>query len=96
MAKPKAKGRNDKSSKGRGKKEPKIRKQIKRKVCSFCTMGVKDMDYKDLTTLRKFVNEKNKIIALRTSGACAGHQRIVAIAVKRAREMALLPYCTSR
>ncbi|MBI3892971.1 MAG: 30S ribosomal protein S18 [Candidatus Wallbacteria bacterium] len=92
----KSKGRNEKGGKGRGKKEPKVRKQVKKKVCSFCATNVQDIDYKDLTTIKRFINEKNKILALRTSGACAGHQRLVAIAVKRAREMALLPYCTSR
>ena len=74
----------------------KARRGGRRKVCTFCVNHLNELDYKDLQLVRRFVNEKNKISARRSSGACAKHQRLVAQAVKRAREMALLPYCTSR
>lgn len=54
------------------------------------------IDYKDVPFLRRFVNDKNKIVARRTSGANAKVQKLLARAVKNAREMALIPYCTSR
>jgi len=87
-------GKRDRDRKD--KKPAKVKKQVKKKVCSFCANKVNEIDYKDVTTLKRFVNEKHKIAARRASGACAKHERIVAIAVKRARVMALLPYCTSR
>ncbi len=77
-------------------KKGKEKKQSRKKVCMFCTNGVKHIDYKDIDTLRRFVNDKGKIIARRSSGACAKHQRAVARAIKLAREAALLPYCTTR
>ena len=51
-----------------------------------------ELDYKDVAKLRKFITEKGKIVPRRMSGTCAKHQRVVTEAVKRAREMALLPY----
>ena len=78
------------------KKPAKVKKQVKKKICTFCANKQNDIDYKDIATLKRFVNEKNKIAARRASGACAKHERLVAIAVKRARCMAMLPYCTSR
>jgi small subunit ribosomal protein S18 len=74
----------------------KLRRGGRKKVCSFCAAKVLDIDYKDMAVLRRYVNEKNKIAARRSSGACARHQRALAAAVKCAREMALLPYCTCR
>lgn len=68
----------------------------RKKVCSFCAARILDIDYKDMSVVRRFVNEKNKVVARRSTGACAKHQRAIAEAVRRAREMALLPYCTSR
>jgi len=66
----------------------------RRRYCSFCKEKVDDVDYKDITLLRKHVSERGKIKPRRTSGACRRHQRQIAVAVKRAREMALLPYVT--
>lgn len=77
-------------------KSEKSKKPMRKKVCSFCAGKVSEIDYKDIATLRRFVNDKNKVVARRTSGACARHQRALARAVKRAREMALLAYCTTR
>ncbi len=62
----------------------------KKKVCYMCTG--KDVDYKDVETLKKYVNERGKILPRRVTGCCAKHQRHVAEQVKRARIIALLPY----
>lgn len=62
----------------------------KKKVCYMCTG--KDIDYKDVETLKKYVNDKGKILPRRVTGACAKHQRHIAEQVKRARVIALLPY----
>ena len=64
----------------------------RRKVCVFCVDKIDTVDYKDVAKLRKFITEKGKIVPRRMSGNCAKHQRVVTEAVKRAREMALLPY----
>ena len=67
----------------------------RRRYCSFCKEKVVTVDYKDVTALRRFVSERGKIKTRRVSGACRRHQRQVAVAIKRAREMALLPYTAS-
>ena len=64
----------------------------RRRYCSLCKEKVDEVDYKDVTTLRRFVSERAKIKPRRISGACRRHQRQVAVAIKSAREMALLPY----
>ncbi|MDX6511802.1 MAG: small subunit ribosomal protein [Gaiellaceae bacterium] len=64
----------------------------RRKSCFFCKDKVEEVDYKNVNQLRRYVSEKGKIRSRRISGACRRHQRQVAVAVKRAREMALLPY----
>ena len=64
----------------------------RKKVCSFCVARVEHLDYKDLPRLRKYVSERGKIMPRRMSGVCAKHQRELAIAIKRARIVALLPY----
>ncbi|MEG1710720.1 MAG: 30S ribosomal protein S18 [Clostridia bacterium] len=69
-----------------------IRRTIRKKVCSFCVDKVESIDYKDISKLRKYITEKGKIIPRRMSGVCAAHQRDLAIAIKRARVMALLPF----
>lgn len=69
-----------------------VKRQQKRKVCLFCVEGNKEIDYKDVAKLKKFMTEKGKIIPARQSNLCAKHQREVARAIKRARYMALLPY----
>jgi small subunit ribosomal protein S18 len=68
------------------------RRRPKRKVCSFCAEKTTFIDYKDINRLRRFVTERGKILPRRVSGNCARHQRTVAVAIKRARELALLPY----
>ncbi|MGZ4373021.1 MAG: 30S ribosomal protein S18 [Gaiellaceae bacterium] len=65
---------------------------IRRKSCFFCQDKVDEIDYKNVNQLRRYISERGKIRSRRISGACRRHQRQVAVAVKRAREMALLPY----
>ena len=67
-------------------------KRGRRKVCKFCADKNAKIDYKDIRTLEKFVTERGKIMPRRMSGMCAKHQRDLAIAIKRARTVALLPY----
>lgn len=64
----------------------------RRKVCRFCTDKNMTIDYKDVKTLRNFVTERGKIIPRRIYGNCATHQRQLTEAIKRARQIALLPY----
>jgi len=64
----------------------------RRKSCHFCRDKVAEIDYKNIAQLRRYISEKGKIRSRRISGACRRHQIQVATAVKRAREMALLPY----
>lgn len=64
----------------------------KKKVCLFCADKIDYIDYKDTVRLKKLVSERSKILPRRISGTCAVHQRQLTIAVKRARQMALIPY----
>lgn len=65
---------------------------VRRKVCRFCAEKVRDLDYKQIQVLRTFVSENGKILSSRVTGNCAGHQRQLSRAIKRARNLALLPY----
>ena len=67
----------------------------RRKVCEFCERKVENVDYKDVVTLKKFVSERGKILPRRATGTCAKHQRKVTEAIKRARNVALLPYSSN-
>ena len=64
----------------------------KKKVCLFCENKNKAIDYKDVATLRKFVTEAGKILPSRQTGTCPKHQRALTVAIKRARNIALLPF----
>ena len=64
----------------------------RRKVCTFCVDKVEHIDYKDVAKLRRFITERGKILPRRISGNCAKHQRQVTVAIKRARNSALLPF----
>lgn len=66
----------------------------RRKVCSFCVDKAVSIDYKDLPKIKRYVSERGKIVPRRISGNCAKHQRLVTVAIKRARHIALLPYST--
>lgn len=64
----------------------------KKKNCSFCADNVATLDYKDTSKLKRFLSESGKILPRRVTGTCAKHQRMLATAVKRAREASLIPY----
>lgn len=70
------------------------RRRAKRKVCAFCIDKATSIDYKDINKLRKYVTERGKILPRRISGNCAKHQRMLTVAIKRARNIALLPFTT--
>ncbi len=73
-------------------KPKKKRKPVRPKPCQLCKQGIEYIDYKDLSMLKPFLNERAKIKARRTTGACAKHQAKLSEAIKNAREMALIPY----
>ncbi|HVE90881.1 MAG TPA: 30S ribosomal protein S18 [Actinomycetota bacterium] len=81
----------DRERGAKGDKKGFVRKQ-RPKVCYFCKDKVSYIDYKDAALLRRYVSDRGKIRARRVSGCCTRHQQDVAMAVKNAREMALLPY----
>ncbi len=64
----------------------------RRKVCAFCVDKVESIDYKDVNKLSRFVSERAKILPRRVTGTCAKHQRELTTAIKRARQVALMPY----
>lgn len=64
----------------------------RKRVCAFCVDGVKEIDYKDHEGLGRYVNEYGRIRPRRQTGTCARHQRSLAVAVKRARHLALMPF----
>lgn len=70
-------------------------KKFKPKACVFCREDAPVIDYKDITTLRKYISDRGKIRARRVTGNCTQHQRDIANSVKNAREIALLPYTSS-
>ena len=72
--------------------EQRMRPRKRKKVCAFCVDKVTSIDYKDAAKLRRFVSERSKILPRRTTGTCAMHQRQLTEAIKRARQIALLPY----
>lgn len=64
----------------------------RKKVCSFCVERVETIDYKDIGRLNRFISDRSKILPRRVTGTCAGHQRELTTAIKRARIIALLPF----
>ena len=64
----------------------------RKRICSFCADKVDKIDYKDINKLKKYVTDRGKIMPRRMSGNCSKHQREVTISIKRARQVALLPY----
>lgn len=64
----------------------------RRKVCRFCTDRIETIDYKDVARLRNYVSERAKILPRRVTGTCARHQRELTVAIKRARQIALMPF----
>jgi small subunit ribosomal protein S18 len=74
------------------KRAQKKERRPKRKICNFCVDKVSDINYKDVTRLRKFISERGKILPRRISGNCARHQRLLTVSVKRALIIAFLPF----
>ena len=72
----------------------KLRPRKRKKVCQFCVDKCQHIDYKDTAKLRRYLSERSKILPRRTTGTCAMHQRQLTVAVKQARQIALLPYIT--
>jgi small subunit ribosomal protein S18 len=68
----------------------------RKKICRFCSDKVVDIDYKDIKRLRNLITERGKIIPRRISGNCARHQRQLGTAIKRARNIALMPFTAER
>lgn len=66
----------------------------RKKVCAFCVEKATEIDYKDVPKLKKYVTERGKILPRRISGTCAKHQRTLTEAIKRSRNIALLPFTT--
>jgi len=64
----------------------------RRKVCSFCVDRIDNIDYKDAARLRRFMSERAKILPRRVTGTCARHQRVLTVAIKRSRHIALIPF----
>ena len=79
----------------RGERGGRPQRRGRKKVCSFCVDRVEHIDYKDVVKLRKYISERSKIIPRRVTGTCAKHQRRLALEIKRARALALLPYVVS-
>jgi len=73
---------------------PGFQRVRRRRECRFCKEKVDRIDYKDVELLRAFIPERGKILPRRLSGVCAPHQRMLSVAIKRARNIALLPYVT--
>ena len=71
-----------------------VRPRRRKKVCSFCVDKVEHIDFKDTAKLRRYLSERGKILPRRTTGTCAMHQRQLTEAIKRARQIALLPFVT--
>jgi small subunit ribosomal protein S18 len=86
--------RKAQSTQSRRRRSESTNRRTKKKVCQFCTEKGTVVDYKDTALLRKFMSDRAKIRARRVTGNCPRHQREVAVAIRNAREMALLPYVT--
>jgi small subunit ribosomal protein S18 len=79
-------------TKPRKKRSKDAGKRVRKKVCTFCTDKRVTIDYKEVAVLRAYMSDRAKIRARRVTGNCARHQREIALAIRNAREMALLPY----
>ncbi len=91
MADNKKNRRNNRNNNQDDNYNPKFRK-MRKKVCTLCADKNLVLDYKNADQLKKFVNDKGKILPRRATGACAKHQRDITLTVKRARQIAILPY----
>jgi small subunit ribosomal protein S18 len=87
-------GRGDKKTGDKAQGQQRRPMFRRRKVCKFCADKIDDINYKDVKLLGPFVPERGKILPRRISGTCAMHQRKLQTAIKRARQIALIPYVT--
>ena len=87
--------RSNRTLKQKPKVSPALNKKFKKKPCQFCRDKVTYIDYKDIALLRKYISDRGKIRARRVTGNCTQHQRDIAMAVKNAREVALLPFTSA-
>jgi small subunit ribosomal protein S18 len=85
-----ARGGNDRSTSRRSPKD--AARRIKKKPCALCRDKIEWVDYKDVNLLRKYMSDRGKIRARRVTGNCSQHQRAIALAIRTARELVLLPY----
>ncbi len=88
-------GGSQRPAKSRGRESTRTRYVPKRKFCSFCVGKVETIDYKDSSKLRRYISNRGKIEPRRRTGTCAKHQHALALAIKRARHLALLPYVSA-
>jgi small subunit ribosomal protein S18 len=93
---PKAEPRSGPAPGGRGPRREGGRRQYfrRRKVCKFCTEKIDVIDYKDVRLISQFVSERGKILPRRLTGTCSPHQHTLTRAIKRARNIAFLPFAT--
>ena len=84
--------RRDRNNRANDPKSFLLNLRQRRKYCYFCKENIDDIDYKNIALLRKFVSDKGKIRPKRSTGNCVQHQSKIAKAIKRAREVALMPY----
>ena len=87
--------RDQKDRQGGSRRRQPMERPGRRRPCYFCKEKIEEVDWKNFNQLRRYVSEKGKIRSRRITGTCRRHQRRVAVAVKRAREMALLPYVSN-
>ena len=87
-------GRDKDKKDGKGGEAPRRGFFRRRRVCKFCAEKIDYINYKDVKTLQQFIPERGKILPRRISGTCAMHQRKLQVAIKRARQLALIPYVT--
>lgn len=95
MSDRKSNNKNNKKKRYNGKEDEEFNSKFRKprkKVCTMCANKELVLDYKNYDQMKKFINEKGKILPRRATGACAKHQREITTAVKRARHIAILPY----
>ena len=93
--KPRTEGHSDRPSRPEGREGGGRFRRPRRKSCRFCAEKVVAIDYKDYNRIRTFVSERGKIVPSRMTGTCASHQRELTQAIKRARNIALLPFANA-
>ena len=88
----KSMGEKEKSTSGQLQQQSSLNLRQRKRFCYFCKENINTIDYKNVSMLKKFVSDKSKIRPKRSTGNCVQHQKMIAAAIKRAREMALMSY----